>query len=170
MTLMDAPKFDAQASRRRALTIYGFIGGFVLLLLFAWLAVGHPLDAPWNWWTYWTGQRAAEKFLTKVEANDMQAAYGVWVHDSRWQDHKADFTGYPYDRFAAAFGPSSQENEYGTISSHKVVVAKIWGGNLVLGAMINGRKSKPLFLVYDRKAHTLGFSPVELTIGDQMPQ
>jgi hypothetical protein len=30
--------------------------------------------------------------------------------------------------------------------------------------MINGRKSHPLFLAYDRNEHTLSFSPFELNL------
>jgi len=164
MTLLDAPKFDAAGSRRRMLMIYGFAGGFVLLILAAWIAVGHPWDAPWTWWTYWSGERAVEKFLHKVEANDLPGAYAIWENDEHWQEHKGNFS-YSYDRFAEAFGQASQENEYGTISSHEVVVAAtLEGGDLVVGAMINGRKSKPLFLAYDHKTHQITFSPRELTI------
>ena len=164
MTLLDAPKYDAAASQRRMLAMYGFLGGFVLLFIAAWLAVGHPFDAPWTWWTYWSGEHAAEKLLRTVEKNDLPAAYAIWENDEHWQEHKDSFP-YSYDRFAAAFGPASQENDYGTISSHQLVVARtLVGGDLVVGAMINGRKSKPLFLAYDHKTHRLTFSPMELTI------
>jgi len=33
--------------------------------------------------------------------------------------------------------------------------------------MINGRKSKPLFLAYDKRQHTLGFSPFELSLNPE---
>ena len=78
MTLLDAPKYDAAASQRRMLAMYGFLGGFVLLFIAAWLAVGHPFDAPWTWWTYWSGEHAAEKLLRTVEKNDLPAAYAIW--------------------------------------------------------------------------------------------
>jgi hypothetical protein len=163
MTLLDAPKFDAEKVRRRSLMLVGFLGGFFLLLVVAWFVVGHPIEAPWNWWTYWSGERTTDHFLHEVETNDIKGAYATWVHDEHWQQHPGDFA-YPYDRFAAAFGPDSQENDYGTITSHQIVAAKIFGGDLIVGAMMNGRKSHPLFLIYDRKAHTLGFSPRELSI------
>ncbi len=146
--------------------LYGFFGGFVALLLASWLLVGHPLDMPWTWWTYWAGERTAEKFLQAVEDNQLPRAYGIWVNDPEWQHHVDNFKTYPYERFAEDWGPNSQANDYGTISSDKIVVRKIWGSALVVGAMINGRKSKPLFLTYDRKTHVLGFSPVELTINE----
>jgi hypothetical protein len=164
MTLMDAPKFDEVASRRRGIMLYGFFGGFLLLLLLGWLFVGHPLDAPWTWWTYWAGERSTEQFLQAVEKNDLPRAYGIWVNDFGWQSHADRYKNYPFARFQEDWGPNSPDNDYGTISSDQVVARKMWGDVLVVGALINGRKSKPLFLAYDRKAHTLGFSPVELTI------
>ena len=163
MTLMDAPKFDAVGSRRRTQTVYGFFVGFLLLLIGAWLLVGHPLDAPWTWWTYWAGERTAKQFLVAVEANDLPKAYAIWTNDPKWQQHRDQFKTYPYSRFSEDWGPNSSANDYGTISTDRVVVRKVWGDVLVVGALINGRKSKPLFLAYDRKDHTLGFSPVELT-------
>jgi hypothetical protein len=163
MTLMDAPKYDAVASRRRSQTLYGFLIGFVVLLLAAWFAVGHPLDGPWTWWTYWTGEHATEKFLGAVEANDLPRAYGIWVDDPAWQQHSVVDGSYTFARFSEDWGQNSSANDYGTIKSHRVVVEKMWGNVLVVGSLINGRKSKALFLSYDRKAHTLGFSPVELT-------
>ena len=163
MTLLDAPKFDAEKTRRRAFMGYGFLGGFVFLFVLTWFVVGHPLEAPWNWYTYWQGQRAVDRFLHTVESNDLKAAYALWVNDPTWQKHPADFP-FPYDRFEAAFGPNSQENDYGTITSHQVVAARIFGNDLIVASMMNQRKSRPLFLIYDHKAHTIGFSPRELSL------
>lgn len=164
MTLMDAPKYDSAGSRRRSQMVYAFLGGFFLLLIAAWLFVGHPIDAPWNWWAYWTGQRTTEEFLRAVEANDLPRAYGIWEHDPDWNQHPAKFAPYTFDRFQADWSSTSPDNEYGVISSHQVVVAKTRPTDVIVGAMINGRKSKPLFLAYGRQDHKLIFSPVELTI------
>jgi len=164
MTLMDAPKFDAAVTRRRSQLTIGFLGGFFLLMIAAWLVVGHPMDMPWNWWTYWEGKRTAESFLQAVESKDLNGAYAIWVHDPEWQQHADKYKTYPFKRFEEDWGPNSSANDYGTFTTHQVVVSKVWGSSLIVGSLINGRKSSPLFLAYDRKAHTLGFSPVELTI------
>ena len=84
MTLLDAPKFDAEKTRRRLFMGYGFLGGFVFLFVLTWFVVGHPLEAPWNWYTYWQGQRAVDRFLHTVESNDLKAAYAIWVNDPNW--------------------------------------------------------------------------------------
>jgi hypothetical protein len=43
----------------------------------------------------------------------------------------------------------------------------MYGNVLLVGVLINGRKSKALFLDYDPQTHTLNFSPpdVELYLG-----
>ena len=146
--------------------VYGFFVGFLVLLIGFWMLVGHPLDAPWTWWTYWSGERTTKTFLVAVERNEMTKAYGIWVNDPDWQHHPDQYKQYPYARFSEDWGPNSSANDYGTISSDQVVVRKMWGNALIVGALINGRKAKPLFLAYDSKAHTLGFSPVELSYGD----
>jgi hypothetical protein len=164
MTLMDAPKFDEVGSRRRSVLLKGSLVGVLVLLIGSWLVAGHPLDGPWTWWTYWAGTRATDNFLHAVESNDMPRAFAIWTNDKDWQQHTAKYARYPYERFAEDWGPNSSANDYGTISSHQIVVKKIVGTELIIGSMINGRKSKALFLAYDRSEHTLGFSPVELTV------
>lgn len=164
MTLMDAPKFDAAVSRRRSRMIYTFLGGFVLLLVVAWLFVGHPVEAPWNWWAYWSGQRTTDQFLHAIESNDLEKAYAIWEHDPDWKQHPAQYAPYTFDRFQNDFGGTSPDNEYGVISSHQIVVARTRPTDVIVGSMINGRKSKPLFLAYGRQDHKLSFSPVELGI------
>ncbi len=164
MTLMDAPKFDSAGSRRRTQLFSAVAAGLVVLLLAAWLVAGRPIDFPWTWWTYWSGERTAEHFLQAVESNDLQRAYGIWENDADWQQHKEKYLTYSFDRFSADWGQNSAANEYGTITSHQFVIKKVSGSVLIVGAMINGRKSKPLFLAYDKHDHTLGFSPFELRL------
>ena len=60
---------------------------------------------------------------------------------------------------------TSSANEYGAIKSHKILAARMSGNVLLMGIRINGLQSKNLFIDYDPKAHTLGFSPVELYLG-----
>ena len=164
MTLMDAPKFDAARSRRRAEIVYVTFGLLLAFLVGLWFFTGRPVDYPWNWWTYWAGERDVNQFLLAVESRDMPRAYGIWRNDFDWRQHQDRYKTYPYERFAEDWGADSSANEYGTISSHTIVARKLTGTELIVGAMINGRKSKPLFLAFDRKEHTLGFSPFELNL------
>jgi len=164
MTLMDAPKFDAARGRRRAQWIYGLFAALLVFIVGMWLFTGRPLDMPWTWWTYWAGERDANQFLQAVEGNDMNRAYAIWVNDFDWRQHLDKYQKYPFQRFQEDWGPDSSANEYGTISSHRIVARKLSGTELIVAAMINGRKSKALFLAYDKNEHTLGFSPFELTL------
>ena len=164
MTLMDAPKFDVAKSRHRANWIKGILAGLLVFLIGMWLFTGRPFDFPWTWWTYWAGERDVNQFLQAVEGNDLQRAYAVWQNDFDWQRHPEKYAQYPYSRFAKDWGQNSRDNEYGTISSHTIVARKLASRELVVAALINGRKSKPLFLAYDKKDHTLSFYPYELTL------
>jgi hypothetical protein len=169
MTLMDAPKFDAAASRRRVLWIRGVFAALLVFVVGMWLFTGRPLDFPWTWWTYWAAERDANQFLQAVESNDLNRAYAIWVNDFDWQQHQANYAKYPFDRFKEDWGRDSMGNDYGTITSHRVVARKLSSNQLIVGFLVNGRKSKPLFLAYDKKEHTLGFSPFELSIDPVNP-
>ena len=164
MTLMDAPKYDVARSRRRTQTVYLLFGGLLVFLVGMWFFTGRPLDFPWNWWTYWAGERDVNQFLQAVENKDLARAYGIWENDYDWHQHPDKYKAYPFERFEEDWGSDSSANDYGAISSHRIVVRKVSGSALIVGSMINGRKSKPLFLAYDKRDHTLGFSPFELTI------
>jgi len=165
MTLMDAPVFDEVGYRRNRSILISGAGLFVVLFIGGWLISGMPVDFPWNWWTHFRGRMTINHFLTAVEQNDLQKAFGIWNHDPDWQKHPQQYAGYPFARFQQDWSPNSSENEYGVIKSHKIVAARISGNVLLLGVQINGLKSKNLFLNYDPKTHVLGFSPVELYLG-----
>ena len=164
VTLLDAPRYDAAKARKRARIALGSLAALCVLFVATWLAIGHPIEAPWNWYSYWRGQRVVDHFLHTVEANHLAEAYGIWNNDPDWQQHASRYTVYTFARFQRDWGPDSMDNEYGTISSHRIVVAKIWGSAVIVGSLMNGRKSHALFLAWDRRSHTLSFSPVELTL------
>jgi hypothetical protein len=167
MTLLDAPKFDERRERRHQMILYS--AGGLLLVLFVgwWLVAGRPVDFPWNWNNHLFGRSAVNSFLTAIEGNDLPKAYGIWIHDKDWQQHSTQGGAYPFSRFQQDWSPTSPDNEYGAIQSHKIAAARMYGNVLLVAAMINGRKSKALNLDYDPKTHTLSFSPpgVELYLG-----
>jgi hypothetical protein len=166
MTLLDAPKFDAARDRRRRIILWSCVGALAVLFVGFWLAAGHPVDWPWNWLTHLRGRATINRFLTHVERNELEAAYGVWIHDPEWQKHPNKSTGaYDFARFQQDWSPTSSQNEYGAIRSHEIVAARMAGNVLLVGIRINGLKSKPLFLNYDPQTRQLGFSPVELYLG-----
>lgn len=167
MTLLDAPVFDEARERRRRVMLYSGVGLLLVLFVSFWLVSGRPVDWPWNWWNHLRGRTTVNHFLTAVEQNDMQKAYGIWMHDPNWQQHPNANDAYPFSRFQDDWSPTSPDNEYGVIKTHKIVAARMYGNVLLMAVLINGRKSGALDLDYDPKTHTLTFSPpgVEIYLG-----
>jgi len=167
MTLLDAPQFDAARSKRTRLILQLSAAAVLVLLAGFWLAASRPVDWPWNWSRYLFGRATVNKFMNALEANDLSKAYGVWVNDKNWQQHAGQYLTYPFSRFQDDWGPTSPDNEYGPIRSHKIALAGRYGNGLLVAVLINGRKSDALNLDYDPKSGQLSFAPpgVSLYLG-----
>ena len=167
MTLLDAPKFDMARDQRKTLMMRIAAGVLLVLLVVWWLVAGRPVDWPWNWGHYLMGRAKVNRFLTAVEANDLAGAYGIWLNDKNWQQHQQQYTTYPFARFQDDWSATSQDNEYGAIKSHQIVLAGHYGNGVLVAILINGRKSDALDLAYDPKTGQLSFSPpgVNLYLG-----
>jgi hypothetical protein len=167
MTLLDAPKFDVARDRRRALIQRISAAGVLVLLVVWWLLAGRPIDWPWNWNHYWFGRVTVNQFMDELQANDLAKAYAVWVHDKNWQQHPQQYSVYPFSRFEDDWGPTSPDNEYGPIHSHKIALAGRYGNGVLVAILINGRKSGAIDLAYDPKTGQLSFAPpgVSLYLG-----
>ena len=165
MTLLDAPSFNEAQERRKRILVVSAVSTFIVLVIGFWILAGWPVDWPWNWWTHMKGRAAVNTFFSDIEKNDLSGAYGVWVHDSDWQQHKDKLGNYTFDRFQEDWSPSSSQNEYGAIKQHDIVAARMAGNVLLMGIRLNGMKSKAIFLNYDPHTRQLGFSPVELYLG-----
>jgi hypothetical protein len=159
MTLLDAPIFDEGKERRRSVLLYSSAALVFVLLISWWLVSGRPVDWPWNWNSHLFGRSTVNRFLTAVEQNDLNKAYGIWMHDPDWQQHPAQYKAYPFDRFQQDFSSESPDNEYGVFKSHQIAAARMYGNTLLVAILINGRKSGALNLDYDPKAKSLNFSP-----------
>ena len=80
---------------------------------------------------------------------------------------RQQYSVYPFARFQGDWSPTSPDNEYGAIHSHKIAVAARYGNGLLVAVLINGRKSGALDLDYDPKTGQLSFAPpgVSLYLG-----
>jgi hypothetical protein len=165
MTLLDAPAFDTVRDRRNRTILFSTVAAVGVLIIAWWFAAGMPIDWPWSWNNHWRGTVAVDRFLKAVEQNDMNKAYGIWIHDPDWQKHPDPNNTYTFARFEQDWSPNSSGNDYGAIKTHVLRAARMYGNVLVVGIMINDRKSGALFLAYDTKTHQIGFSPVELYLG-----
>ena len=162
MTLLDAPEFDEVRDRRHRVILMSAAGALVALAVVWWLVAGMPVDWPWNWNAHLRGRIAVNHFFTALEKNDLKAAYGVWMHDPDWQQHQDKYTNYPFDRFEKDWSPTSPDNDYGTIHSHRIAATRMIGNMLQTGTFVNGRKSRAINLDYDPRDHTLHFSPEDV--------
>ncbi len=165
MTLLDAPEFNAARDRRIRIIGYSTTGTVITVLIVWWLIAGHPLDWPWHWDAYISGKSTVNRFFSAIEQNDDKKAYGIWFHDPNWQQHPQEYSDYSFDRFEQDWSATSTQNEYGPIHSDQIAADRYVGNVLVVGILINGRKSSPVFLAYDPRNHTLSFSPTELYLG-----
>jgi len=146
MTLLDAPRYDARRARIRRNIIIGVLVAIPFIAFFTWYS--------WNW----PEEYHVNKFFHALEAKDYPRAFGIWNNDPDWQQHPDKYKTYPLKTFMSDWGPSG---DYGVIKSAKILVTKEYGSGVVIGVSINN-SSKTLFLWVERKAKTIGFSPVDL--------
>jgi hypothetical protein len=164
MTLLDAPAYDEAKARRNCVIGWSAAVSVLVLFVASWFVSGRPIDWPWNWPNHFFGRSAANHFLAAVEHNDLATAYGIWTHDKDWQQHPEKHVVYPFSRFEEDWGPTSTENDYGVIQSHRIAAARIYGNSLLMAILVNGRKSKALNLEYDPHDGTLSYAPPDVEI------
>lgn len=165
MTLMDAPKYDVAGAVLRRRIVFGLVFGIGFLFLGWWFYCGTPKDWPNTWYTHRKGTIAVSRFMHAVESNQMEEAYGIWLNDPKWKTDGNEPLNYEYKKFLKDWGPNGEENDFGVIHSHEIAGQRVYGNVLVLGLLINERKSGAVFLAYDPESGQLGFSSVELYLG-----
>src|ERR1700677_3083756 len=148
MTLLDAPTYDPTKARKRRNIL---IAGLLAVLVIAGLL--------WYFWDLPQERRVKQFFSAAIEAKDLPKPFALWNHEPNWRQHPQKYAAYPYGRFEVDWGHSS---DWGDIKTHKIVMSKTVGSGVVVGIDVNGQKT-PVFLWVERKAKTLGFSPVQLS-------
>ena len=146
MTLLDAKPYDERKAKLRRKIIIAII-------------IAIPIIAACSWYFWnWPEEHRINRFFQAIETKQDAQAFALWNNDPEWQQHLDRYKTYNFGQFEVDWGSSS---DYGVITSHKIVVSRQYGSGVVIGVLINGRKT-PLFLWVERKNKTLGFSPVEL--------
>jgi hypothetical protein len=146
MTLLDAKEYDPEKERKRRARI---ISAIVVLLLLGFLG--------W-WFRYWPEERVAEHFFDALQRQDYEGAYGVWMHDPQWQQHRERYPKYPYSEFYRDWGPGG---EWGLIKSHKIYAAGTppgGGSGVVVDVTVNDRANRARVWV-EKSDKTMSFSP-----------
>src|SRR2546423_2950105 len=147
MALMDARPVDEQAERRRRVITASAISVIFLLGCFAWEL------------RFWPEERIADKFFSRLQAQDFEGAYGVWMADPGWKQHPEKYARYPFGQFYLDWGPSG---EWGTIHSHKVAEAsnplRGRGSGVIVQVQVNGRPI-PVKVWVEKSDKSLSFPP-----------
>ena len=160
MTLLDAPKYDEARARRRKIAAWSISSGVVVLFIVWWLVAGRPFDWPWHWNDHLFGRLAVNRFMTDLEHNDLQGAYGVWIHDKNWDQHPQQHGSYPFARFQEDWSPASPDAEYhGGIHSFRIAAARMYGNVLLVAILINGANHNALDLAWDPRTGQISFAP-----------
>ena len=150
MTLLDAQQFDEARARRRRNFI---IVGIIVALILAWV-VYHLRDYP--------ERRAADTFLSALQRNDIEGAYGLWWRDPDWKQHASKYSQYSYGDFNQDWGPAG---EWGIIKSHQVDCSYSSGSGVIVQATVNHR-AEHTYIWVDKHDKTLHFSPNEIDCGN----
>ena len=146
MTLLDAPQYDPHRERRRRVRIASIV---VLALLIVGLA-----------WEYhnWPEEHVVDRFFSTLQAQNYEAAYGIWLHDPQWRQHPQKYTQYSYSDFYRDWGPGG---EWGLVKSHDIYgsgTPRGGGSGVIVEVVVNGRSEHARVWV-EKSDKTLSFSP-----------
>jgi len=149
MTLLDAKEFDLEKERKRKKRIIGIVVGVLILLCIVW------------WFRYWPEEHMVGRFFDALQKQDYQTAYGIWMHDPKWQQHPGEHPKYPFNEFYRDWGPGG---EWGVIKTQKVYGASSCpggGSGIVVDVIVNDRAQHAQVWV-EKSDKTLSFPPCEL--------
>jgi hypothetical protein len=150
MTLMDAQQYDDTRDRRRRNFI---IAGVLIVLILAWLTY-HMRNYP--------ERRAADKFFSALQHQDIEGAFALWLKDPDWKQHPQKYSQYAFGDFSQDWGPAS---EWGTIKSYEVNCSYSGGSGVIVQVTVNHR-AQHAYVWVDKHDKTLHFSPNEIECGN----
>jgi hypothetical protein len=145
---MDAKPFDESRARRRRFQVLGAVIVAVILGLL--------------WWNFrfWPEEQTVNHFFQRIEAGDLQGAYGIWMADPNWKQHPQKYARYNFGEFSLDWGPTG---EYGVIHSHKIVAAGNppggAGSGVIVAARINERPDAVARIWVEKSDKSLSFPP-----------
>ncbi|HTT32948.1 MAG TPA: hypothetical protein VLW84_09680 [Terriglobales bacterium] len=146
MTLLDAEQYDPSRERWRRLKIGGVVALVLVLAGVAWLNRN------------WIEERAVDRFFTALEQKNYEAAYGIWMHDPQWRQHRERYSQYPFNDFYRDWGPGG---EWGLIKSHKIYgsINPSGGSSGVIVDVIVNERTEHARIWVQKSDKTLSFSP-----------
>jgi hypothetical protein len=149
MTLLDAQEYDPEKGRKRKRRIISAIAIVALVLCLGW------------WFRYWPQEHIVGNFFDALQRQDYKTAYGIWMHDPQWEQHRDQHSKYPFNEFYQDWGPGG---EWGLIKTQKVFAASPCPGGgtgVVVDVIVNDR-TKHAQVWVEKSDKTLSYPPCEL--------
>jgi hypothetical protein len=115
-----------------------------------------------GWWLrYWPQEHIVGNFFDALQRQDYKTAYGIWMHDPQWEQHREQHAKYPFNEFYQDWGPGG---EWGLIKTQKVFAASTCPGGgtgVVVDVIVNDR-TKHAQVWVEKSDKTLSYPPCEL--------
>ena len=152
MTLLDAKQYDPTRDRRRRNLV---IIGIVLVVILAWAAY-HYRNYP--------QRHAVNQFFAAIQAQNFEAAYGIYLNDPDWRQHPQKYSNYPYNEFYQDWGPGG---EWGLVKSFSVDCSLVPSNSngVIVEVTVNDR-AEHAYLWVDKQDKALHPSPTEIQCGN----
>src|SRR5271157_3484684 len=92
MTLFEAQPYDAARARKKRLRIIAAICAAIVIGLV--------------WWTlrFWPEEHIVDRFFDALQQQNLEQAYGIWMHDPGWKQHPEEYSRYTYNDFEYSSG------------------------------------------------------------------
>lgn len=146
MSLLDAPEYDPSRERRKYLLALGAV-----LLVAALAVAGYRFRN-------WPEERVVDRFFAALQGQDYETAYGIWLADSDWKQHRDRYPDYPYADFYRDWGPGG---EWGLIKSYRIEgsASPPHATGIIVEVTVNERVEKARVWV-EKKDKSLTFPPI----------
>ncbi len=145
-SLFEAPPYDPARERRRKALIALAVVAVLVLVAVVYLH------------RYWPEERVAQHFFTALQAQQFEKAYGIWMHDPAWKQHRDRYTQYPFGQFLQDWGPSGEWGPIRTFRVKGVVAPPGHSSGVVAAVVVNDRK-EPACVWIQKGDKTMSFSP-----------
>ncbi|HEY0263541.1 MAG TPA: hypothetical protein VGC07_03370 [Granulicella sp.] len=147
--LLNAPEYDERREKRKVRIAVGSFA-FVFLMIVLTLA-GYIMGHGWLFLNL-PMEHTVSSFLTALEQKDYTKAYGIWMHDPKWQEHPQKYS-YTLKRFTEDW---TTESDWGPIRTHHVDISKRTGTGIIVAVTVNNSPKK-MFMWYERSDGTLTY-------------
>ena len=146
MALMDAQPYDEAKAKRRRIRISVAIFVVLTIAFAVWEARFFPEE------------RVVNHFFAKLQSQDFEGAYAIWMADPDWKQHPDKYKLYDYHQFYLDWGPGG---EWGPVRSYKVDGAdspEMGASGVVVEVIVNERVT-PARVWVEKKDKSLSFPP-----------